>query len=62
METNLFNQAVKTLEKSDTKQAKSAPMGQQVSELALTKNADKAQESSSVTAKKTQCSHITICS
>jgi hypothetical protein len=52
METNLFSQAVKTLAKSDTKQANTSPMGQQVSELAHTKNADKAQESSSVTAKK----------
>jgi hypothetical protein len=52
METNLFSQAVKTLAKSDTKQANSSPMGQQVTELAHTKNADKAQESSAVTAKK----------
>ena len=52
METNLFSQAVKTLAKSETKQANTYPMGQQVSELAHTKNADKAQESSSVTAKK----------
>ena len=52
METNLFSQAVKTLAKSDAKHANSSPMGQQVSELAHAKNADKAQESSSVTAKK----------
>jgi hypothetical protein len=52
METNLFSQTVKTLAKSDTKQADTSPMGQQVSELADAKNADKAQESSSVTAKK----------
>lgn len=52
METNLFSQTVKTLAKSDTKQANTSPMGQQVSELAHAKNTDKAQESSSVTAKK----------
>ncbi|MFT6909304.1 MAG: hypothetical protein ACJAS1_006020 [Oleiphilaceae bacterium] len=52
METNLFSQTVKILVKSDTKQANTPLMGQQVSELAHAKNADKVQESSSVTAKK----------
>ena len=52
METKLFNQAVQSLAKSDTKQVNTSPMGQQVSELAHAKNAYNAQETSSVTAKK----------
>jgi hypothetical protein len=52
METKLFSQAVQTLAKSDTKQAYSGPLGQQVSELADAKNAEKTPESSSITAKK----------
>jgi len=52
METKLFTQAVQTLAKSDTKKMTVTPMGQQVSELAHNKNAEKTQESPAVTAKK----------
>lgn len=52
METKLFSQAVQTLAKSDTKKSNASPMGQQVSELAHAKNAEKTSESTSVTAKK----------
>ena len=51
METKLFSQTVQTLAKSDTQKTSTSPMGQQVSELAHAKNAEKAHESSSVTAK-----------
>lgn len=52
METKLFSHAVQTLAKSDTKISSASPMGQQVSELAHAKNAEKTPESTSVTAKK----------
>tara|TARA_R110002050_G_scaffold57423_5_gene129338 strand:- start:258184 stop:258786 length:603 start_codon:yes stop_codon:yes gene_type:complete len=52
METTLFSQSVQTLAKSDTKHSSNSPLGQKVSELAHSKNAEKAQESSSVNAKK----------
>jgi len=52
MDTRLFNQAVQTLAKSDTKKTSASPIGQQVSELTHNKNAEKTQESTAVTAKK----------
>tara|TARA_R110002049_G_scaffold295369_3_gene482717 strand:+ start:401 stop:1000 length:600 start_codon:yes stop_codon:yes gene_type:complete len=51
MENKLFSQAVQSLAKSDSKQAYSSSMGQQVSELAHAKNADKTQKSGGITAK-----------
>lgn len=51
METQAFNKNVQTLAKSDTKHSAPTPMGQQVSELAHAKNAEKPAEINSVSAK-----------
>jgi hypothetical protein len=52
METQAFNKNMQTLARSDIKRAADASVGQQGSELTQTKNTEKAQQPSAVTAKK----------